>query len=320
MQTSYNDILKLYRTEDLAAYGLTLDDAKEAMQRISYQHNDLFRYVFASGDEKSKTILKHLTSLIIRRPVVDVTIHNSELIKSSLHVKGSRLDVLVRITDEQGQLSDLNLEIQNYGTALQNSIRSQVYLAKIITDQVVQGNHDYYFNKTYQVMFCNTMDLFKSDAEYYHEFHFLDIHRFKELPDNRSVIIFFELEKLKKLETIPVESWSELEKFGYILKFGNDPEKHDILSVLEKDVEVLELMKEKREDYFKDTVQALSSMREYFDKQQEILEKEYIYNEGKTEGKAEIILQLLKSHTIEQVSDITQISTDEINELLSNFI
>ena len=280
---NYDEILKLYKNEDLKAHGLTRKEVREIMENLSFQENDLFRFTFASGDEKSKKILRTFASLITKRKVVDTLIKNSEPVKQGYHQKGSRLDVLATVLDENGTQSVLNLEIQNYGTTLQNSLRAQGYTAKLINDQIMQGE-GYEFFMTYQVTICNRLDRFKEIEKFYHEHRYMDIETHKLMPDERSAIIFIELDKLSQLENKPIEQWSEMEKMGYILKYGNKKEKYGIIKTLENTMEVAELMKEKREDYFKNTVEALEAMRTYYDQKQEILEKGYIFESGVEEG------------------------------------
>ena len=49
--------------------------------------------------EESKPILKDLISSIIKRPVIDVEVRNSEIPPEDTHEKAERLDVNCRIDD-----------------------------------------------------------------------------------------------------------------------------------------------------------------------------------------------------------------------------
>lgn len=105
------ELLVRINKEEYEACGYTEEDVLEVLNGISYMNNDIFRFVFGSGDKKSKTILKAMTSYIVKKEVVDVTIGNCEPVKDRHGEKGVRLDLLVHALDDRGNRKVINLEM-----------------------------------------------------------------------------------------------------------------------------------------------------------------------------------------------------------------
>lgn len=110
---------------------LTTEEREKLNQKVGFTNDYVFKYVFGSEDNVSKTILKTFLSCLLDVEVINITHKNVENI-SNVEQKGIRMDLLVDIVDCNKEKKSINLEMQNYGTAIENEIRSQYYLSRMI--------------------------------------------------------------------------------------------------------------------------------------------------------------------------------------------
>ena len=266
MNNSTKSLLLHYKNSDLDQYGLTLNMVEKAIDNIGFQSNDLFRFTFGSDDPKSKSILTWLLNRFIPQDILSIQIRNSEPAKRAFLDKGTRLDILSRVTDSSNTEHDVNIEIQNYGTTLENTERSQLYVAKQIVDLNPEGSYNLSSIQAVHIMICNKLDLFSDIDEFYHEYIYIEKDRHEELPGYLSRIIYIETEKLKPLaQTKPIEEWTDLEKLGFILRYSQTKEMHDIIQLLIRENEVFQRMQEKRDEFFMSTIDSLNAIKRYYE-------------------------------------------------------
>uniref|UniRef100_UPI0022E9269F PD-(D/E)XK nuclease family transposase n=1 Tax=Holdemania filiformis TaxID=61171 RepID=UPI0022E9269F len=97
---------------------------------LDYRSNDLFRYTFGSEDQLSNKILIAFLSDLLGIRIVRLQIRESEPVKANEGEKGIRFDLLVD-----------NLEMQNYRMKGSLSLRSQAYLSRMVSSQIVAGEN-----------------------------------------------------------------------------------------------------------------------------------------------------------------------------------
>ena len=332
MKKTTKEILKHYKDSDLKKHGLTKAMAEKAIEEITFQSNDLFRYTFGSEDELSKMILAWMVSAFLEEEVIEVQLKNCEPAKGSFLERGNRLDVMCRIKDEKGFLRDVNIEIQNYGTTLENTERSQGYVAKQVVD-ILQEGEKRKVEEAVHIMLCNKMGMYDEEEEYWHQYSYREKIRNTELPGCMSRIIYLEMEKLEKLRKIPIEKWDRKQRIGFMIRYSQEEAMHDIIEVLIKEEQVLAMMEKKREEFFMNTAEALGAMKKHYDELEDKRQLEYAEKngfelgkeqgiqlgkeQGKIEEKRAIIFQMHRMNLdIEFIAQCTQLSIEKISTII----
>lgn len=247
-----------------------IQQREKLLRRIDYRNNDLFRYVFGSQDNRSKRILIWFLTAVLKEEIVDVEIKNSEMIKQWDGVKGVRLDLFCEIETAAKKKMLINIEIQNYGTTLENTARMEYYLSSTLVAQVREGETPKEsLLKTIHLMICNRMNLVTEEEQYYHEFVMMDRFSGRALPNGHGVLAFLELGKVKVLEKKPMREWSDMDRMAYMLRYSQDEQKHDIIKEISEVEEVFRLMEEKRSDYLQNIADELVRVKAMFDEAEE---------------------------------------------------
>ena len=320
----------LLTAERLQQASLTIEEVEYVAKNCAFYKNDVFRFVLASNDDKSKRILTYVVELIIKQKVLDIVVCESEPVKELNHEKGIRMDVIVKCLDKSGKENMVNLEIQNYGSMDYVSLRSQVYASKMVVSQVKQGNHTYEFNNVFQVMFLTNVK--RDDENYYHEYVFMDENHKNILEDNRIHLVFVELDKLEKLDIKEIDRWSEIEQLGYVMRFGHLEDKCDIIKALEEKNEVLKVMLDKKDDFYSDMIADLNKMKAMFDKldredferkleEAKVAASKIAREQALKEGREKTIREILvKMHNealpIEMMAKFTNLSIEEVEKII----
>ena len=148
--------------------------------------------------EESKPILKDLISSIIKRPVIDVEVRNSEIPPEDTHEKAERLDVNCRIDD--GSQVDLEMQasrIQEESDGGHQNLKGKsiYYLCDLHSSQPSKGVRRYdKLVRTYQVTFCS-YTVFPGRTEYVNSFS-LRHDEDNELLSDAIQVVYVELSKL----------------------------------------------------------------------------------------------------------------------------
>ena len=303
---------------------LTKEQIEFAKRNFGFTDNDIFRHVLASDDDQSREILKIFISQIVHKEIVDVEIGNTEPIKDVYYEKGMRLDVFVKCRDEYGNDKVIDLEIQNYGASDYIASRAMSYKAKLISSQIKMGDDSFYFDEVYQVMILNKVK-FENDTRYYHEYCLMDIESKKLFPNNKEHIVVIELEKMNVLDVDHIKEWSPLEKMSYLMKYAHDESKHDIIKILEEEHEVLKMMLDKKDDFFKTMAEDVGKFKEMIHRHDMEHKDEILIEQGVEKGRAEEREESKKTfvinmHTdgipLEQIARISKVSVEEVKNIL----
>ncbi|MBQ7891015.1 MAG: Rpn family recombination-promoting nuclease/putative transposase [Erysipelotrichaceae bacterium] len=301
---------------------LSMKERKRLNQKVGFTNDYVFKYVFGSEDKVSKTILKTFLSCLLDVDVINVTHKNIEKV-SNVEQKGIRMDVLVEIIDHNQNTKVINLEMQNYGAAIENEIRSQYYLSRMISEQC--KDHYQNMNKSYQIMICNKIKSLKKESHFCNTFVLKHQINNYEMAHNKMVIIYIELGKLVKLDSIPIANWSLLEKLSYILKYSQDENRYDIIKLLKEEEEVVAMMYDKKEEYFRTVSLDIAKARAAFDKEIEDHLEELAYEDGFEDGEEsgiqkeryQIISAMFKNGVnINDISATTNLSIEEVTKVL----
>ena len=247
---------------------------------LDYRNNDLFRCTFGSEDELSQKILTAFLSDLLDFQITWLRFRNTEPVKTSEKEKGIRFDLLVEIYDDQGRMMLVNLEMQNYRMKDSLSLRSQVYLSRIVSDEVVAGE-DYEFCPVIQIMIVNRLPNMKKHSYFTHQSRYFVMEDHIMMPDERCRILWVEMDYLSELAKKPIEEWRMAEKILYMTRYSLDAEKQEIIRELKEKEEVIQMMEEKKMEFLRNTSLSIALMRTRFDE----IDEQKIYEKGQRLGK-----------------------------------
>ena len=247
---------------------------------LDYRNNDLFRCTFGSEDELSPKILTAFLSDLLDFQITWLRFRNTEPVKTSEKEKGIRFDLLVEIYDDQGRMMLVNLEMQNYRMKDSLSLRSQVYLSRIVSDEVVAGE-DYEFCPVIQIMIVNRLPNMKKHSHFTHQSRYFVMEDHIMMPDERCRILWVEMDYLSELAKKPIEEWRMAEKILYMTRYSLDAEKQEIIRELKEKEEVIQMMEEKKMEFLRNTSLSIALMRTRFDE----IDEQKIYEKGQRLGK-----------------------------------
>ena len=247
---------------------------------LDYRNNDLFRCTFGSEDELSPKILTAFLSDLLDFQITWLRFRNTEPVKTSEKEKGIRFDLLVEIYDDQGRMMLVNLEMQNYRMKDSLSLRSQVYLSRIVSDEVVAGE-DYEFCPVIQIMIVNRLPNMKKHSYFTHQSRYFVMEDHIMMPDERCRILWVEMDYLSELAKKPIEEWRMAEKILYMTRYSLDAEKQEIIRELKEKEEVIQMMEEKKMEFLRNTSLSIALMRTRFDE----IDEPKIYEKGQRLGK-----------------------------------
>ena len=284
----------------------------------------VFKLILSS--DESKPILIDLISSIIKRPVVDVEVRNSEIPPEDVNEKAERLDVNCRIDDG----SQIDLEMQ--ASRIQEEIDGQnqnlkgksiYYLCDLHSSQPAKGIRRYdKLARTYQVTFCS-YTVFPNRTTYINSFS-LRHDEDNELLSDAIHVVYVELSKLQEIMKKSVHDMTDLEKWAVFFEYASDPNHRETVNEVIASKEALQMAGERLMSISQDEREraVFRSRRMYQTDQQSNLATAEDRGrakgriEGKIEEKNEIASNLLKlGLPIEQIVAVTGLTKEEVEQL-----
>ena len=284
----------------------------------------VFKLILAS--EESKPILIDLISSIIKRPVVDVQVRNSEIPPEDTQEKAERLDVNCLIDDN----SQIDLEVQasriqeaSDGKHQNLKGKSIYYLCDLHSSQPSKGLRRYdRLAQTYQVTFCS-YTVFPERTAYVNSFsmrHDED----NELLSDAIHVIYVELSKLQEIMKKSVEDMTDLEKWAVFFRYASEPTHRETVNEIIASKEALQMAGERLMSISQDEREraVFRSRRMYqTDLQSDLATAEDRGRaEGIAEGRAAGIIEIARNAlqmgmTIDDIAKLTGLAHDEIKRL-----
>ena len=274
------DRLRTLNRQEIQKIRFVYTPTHPVLAALDYRNNDLFRCTFGSEDELSQKILTAFLSDLLDFQITWLRFRNTEPVKTSEKEKGIRFDLLVEIYDDQGRMMLVNLEMQNYRMKDSLSLRSQVYLSRIVSDEVVAGE-DYEFCPVIQIMIVNRLPNMKKHSHFTHQSRYFVMEDHIMMPDERCRILWVEMDYLSELAKKPIEEWRMAEKILYMTRYSLDAEKQEIIRELKEKEEVIQMMEEKKMEFLRNTSLSIALMRTRFDE----IDEQKIYEKGQRLGK-----------------------------------
>ena len=274
------DRLRTLNRQEIQKIRFVYTPTHPVLAALDYRNNDLFRCTFGSEDELSPKILTAFLSDLLDFQITWLRFRNTEPVKTSEKEKGIRFDLLVEIYDDQGRMMLVNLEMQNYRMKDSLSLRSQVYLSRIVSDEVVAGE-DYEFCPVIQIMIVNRLPNMKKHSYFTHQSRYFVMEDHIMMPDERCRILWVEMDYLSELAKKPIEEWRMAEKILYMTRYSLDAEKQEIIRELKEKEEVIQMMEEKKMEFLRNTSLSIALMRTRFDE----IDEQKIYEKGQRLGK-----------------------------------
>ena len=193
--------------------------------------------------EESKPILKDLISSIIKRPVIDVEVRNSEIPPEDTHEKAERLDVNCRIDD--GSQVDLEMQasrIQEDSDGQYQNLKGKsiYYLCDLHSSQPSKGLRRYdKLARTYQVTFCS-YTVFPERLGYVNSYS-LRHDEDNELLSDAIHVVYVELSKLQEIMKKSVDDMTDLEKWAVFFQYASEPTYRETVNEVIASKEVLQM-------------------------------------------------------------------------------
>ena len=274
------DRLRTLTRQEIQKVRFVFAPTHPVLAALDYRSNDLFRYTFGSEDQLSNKILIAFLSDLLGIRIVRLQIRESEPVKANEGEKGIRFDLLVEIFDDQGREMVVNLEMQNYRMKGSLSLRSQAYLSRMVSSQIIAGEN-YEFCPVIQIMIVNRLPNMKKHSHFTHQSRYCVMEDHILMPDERCRILWVEMDYLNEMGKKPIEEWRMAEKILYMTRYSLDPEKQEVIQELKEKEEVIRMMEEKRMEFLRSTSMDIALMRTRFDE----IDEQKIYEKGQRLGK-----------------------------------
>ena len=274
------DRLRTLTKQEIQKVRFVFAPTHPVLAALDYRSNDLFRYTFGSEDQLSNKILIAFLSDLLGIRIVRLQIRESEPVKTNEDEKGIRFDLLVEIFDDQGREMVVNLEMQNYRMKGSLSLRSQAYLSRMVSSQIVAGEN-YEFCPVIQIMIVNRLPNMKKHSHFTHQSRYCVMEDHILMPDERCRILWVEMDYLNEMDKKSIEEWRMAEKILYMTRYSLDPEKQEVIQELKEKEEVIQMMEEKRMEFLRSTSMDIALMRTRFDE----IDEQKIYEKGQRLGK-----------------------------------
>ena len=193
--------------------------------------------------EESKPILKDLISSVIKHPVIDVEVRNSEIPPEDTHEKAERLDVNCRIDD--GSQVDLEMQasrIQEDSDGQYQNLKGKsiYYLCDLHSSQPSKGLRRYdKLARTYQVTFCS-YTVFPERLGYVNSYS-LRHDEDNELLSDAIHVVYVELSKLQEIMKKSVDDMTDLEKWAVFFQYASEPTYRETVNEVIASKEVLQM-------------------------------------------------------------------------------
>ncbi|MDR3248291.1 MAG: Rpn family recombination-promoting nuclease/putative transposase [Treponema sp.] len=194
----------------------------------------VFKDVFTSDSDDSRTALKSLLSACIHRKVSTVQIINNEITPPYLTGKTVRLDVHVIFND--GENADLEMQMEKESDDL--TARASYYTAQLLAGQAKKGKDYEDLKRVYQIFFVNGV-IFPHSTLVPRRYGMLEKTTHEEL-SNLMETVFYELPKLEdKVSALlegkaGVENLSLEEKWCIFFKYHQDEGKAGLIKELSR--------------------------------------------------------------------------------------
>ena len=278
-----------------------------------------FKKVFAKDENNGE--LKDLLEAILEMKIEKVEVKNPELPKDALDEKLSILDIKAQINEDT--IIDIEMQVTNKYNIGE---RSSLYLSKLVAGQLSASQE---YKKLKKAISINILNFNYFETNTYHNVAHM---KFEETREDKYVDMGYEREQqiaTPKLEMHFIElpkfikkngeTNTKLEKWLWLLAGKEEKikmaEKEDFelskaieelkrMNLTETEEEVYEARQKAIWDY---NSQMLAAKEDGFEKGKE---------EGLKVGKISIVKKLLKKGmTIEEISEITEIAKEEIEEI-----
>ena len=264
----------------------------------------IFKNIF--GNENHPKILISFLNACIKpkSPITSVKIKNTELTKEYIEESFSRLDVLA--TTQDGEV--INIEMQRADE--KNMVKRSLYYWSKIFSSSYQGKGRY--SSLPRTICINVLDFNLLDEEYFHNTYILKNKENNNLLTDTLELHFVEIPKMKEIDQNDMLSlWTA---------FLNDPNNEKLIELEAKyeelheaKVELARLSRDPKEaEKYRMRENAINERRNFF---LETLDKGL--KEGEKKAKIKIALKLKESLDINTISEMTDLSVSELEEIFS---
>ena len=259
----------------------------------------VFKKIF--GSEKHPGVLISFLNAVLKpkNNITDVEIKNTDIDKSYIEDKFSRLDV--KAVTSKNEIINIEIQLKNEYNMIQ---RSLYYWSKLYEEQLEEGDR---YDKL-----CRTVCINILDFKYLKNDRFHNGYRLKEIETNEELT---DLEEIHFIEIPKLDDGAdEKDMLVNWIEFLKDPESETVRS-LEMNIEEIRQAKDELIRMSNDDTQ-----RELYEMRAKTLrDKISALNEaerkGIQQGKKEIAKALLDVLDIETIALKTGLSIDEINKL-----
>ena len=277
-----------------------------AKLKYKFTRDTLFKIFFV----QNKDLLKDLISQVLNIKVEDITtfkINNPRITSKELGGKHCVLDILMEVNDKL-----VNLEVQAKDEK-DYPARSLFYWARCYSSALFEGDKNY--NALPRTIVINIVDfeLFEDTKDFHSEFRALEVTRHTELTDKMS-LHYFELKKLP--EVTESDAGNVLKLWLALFNAETDEEMAKIAKLGGKTMEqaVAAYKNVVRSKRFKD-----AERRRERAKLDELAALHNARNEGRVEGKAEIVQNMhKKGFGLADIVKATDLSEDEVKNILNS--
>lgn len=262
----------------------------------------IFKNIF--GNENHPKILISFLNACIKpkSPITSVKIKNTELTKEYIEESFSRLDVLA--TTQDGEI--VNIEMQRADE--KNMVKRSLYYWSKIFSSAYQGKGRY--SSLPRTICINVLDFNLLDEEHFHNTYILKNKENNNLLTDTLELHFVEIPKMKEIDQNDMLSlWTA---------FLNDPNNEKLIELEAKyeelheaKVELARLSRDPKEaEKYRMRENAINERRNFF---LETLDKGL--KEGEKKAKIKIALKLKESLDINTISEMTDLSVSELEEI-----
>ena len=264
----------------------------------------IFKNIF--GNENHPKILISFLNACIKpeSQITSVKIKNTELTKEYIEESFSRLDVLA--TTQDGEI--VNIEMQRADE--KNMVKRTLYYWSKIFSSAYQGKGRY--SSLPRTICINVLDFNLLDEDHFHNTYILKNKENNNLLTNTLELHFVEIPKMKEIDQNDMLSlWTA---------FLNDPNNEKLIELEAKyeelheaKVELARLSRDPKEaEKYRMRENAINERRNFF---LETLDKGL--KEGEKKAKIKIALKLKESLDINTISEMTDLSVSELEEIFS---
>ena len=285
----------------------------QKVDRLPLCSDYVFKRVFAK--EGNENLLKDFLEAILEIEIESLEIQNPELPKDTKEEKIGILDIKVQINKDS--IVDIEMQVVNEHNMAE---RSTTYMGKLIANQLSKGDT---YSKLKKSILINILNF-----NYYKRNSYHSIAHMKFEPATKETYVDMGHTKEDEIATKDVEMhFIEIPKFRKKNPNAN-AKLEQWLWLLAGEEEKIKMAEEKNKKVKKavEVLDEMSMSREERERYEAILKAEFNYNtsmynvreEGRKEGKTEVVKKLLKKNmNIEEIQEITDLTKDEIEEIIS---